>query len=378
MTDTGEKGSKPPLDFPELESEGGAASADEFANVPSPRGRHPAVALAAAALAAFLIYQIHADLLFALSHSGARDIGDARALATMPLDKLPLNQYVRLSGMADRESGVIIDTAGSWQLTQFFRLLGTRSRVFVRRVPDPIPVELAEKDVFVGRLVRFRDLSYAAAIRKHFASHVSATHFFTPSLVRDRVAATNGGPVVISDMLGERVSLAPTDELSIDVARPADMVVELPRRKYPDRKAASAAVEQQGGKVLDEVAKAADGKNVALVVTFPEDKRDPAMHALSELDEQVRFRPAPATHAVRISELTADEDGLRVQTAGKAEVLPLARILAIRTLASVQIPADAVLLREGERPRDHYKDLVVAAFLLGFAVVNLLALRARA
>ena len=43
----------------------------------------------------------------------------------------------------------------------------------------------------------------------------------------------------------------------------------------------------------------------------------------------------------------------------------------------MQIPDDALLLLEGEKPRDHLKVLIVAAFLLGFAVVNLLAMRAR-
>jgi hypothetical protein len=372
-----ETGSKPPLDFPELESGWGSAPADEFAHVPSNRRRHPAIALAAAALAAFLIYQIHGDVLFAISHSDAHDIGDARALASAPIDKLPLNQFVRVSGMADRESGVVIDTAGSWQFTQFFRLLGTRSRVFVSRVPDPIPVEQAERDVFVGRLVRFRDLSFQAAIRKHFANRVSATHFFAPSAVRDKVAASNGGPVVLADMLGEQVSLAPTDELSIDVARPSDMAVELPRTKYPDVAAACTAVEQVGGKVLDEVVKSSDSRSIALAVTFPEERRDLGMHALSELDEHVRFRPLRGTHVVPISGLAAGKDGLRVQTAGESKELPSAQILAISTQASVQIPDDALLLREGERPRDHLKSLIVAAFLLGFAVVNLLALRAR-
>ena len=377
MTETGEKGPQPPLDFPELESGGGASPADEFAHIPSSRRRHPAIALAATALAVFLIYQIHDDLLFAISHSDVRDIGDARSVASTPVDKLPINQYVRVSGMADRESGVIIDTAGSWQFTQFFRVLGTRSRVFVSRVPDPIPVEQAEKDVFVGRLVRFGDLSFAAAIRKHFANRVSATHFFAPSALRDKVATTNGGPVVLADMLGEQVSLAPTDEVSIAVARPADMVVDLPRSKVPDAAAARAVVEQQGGKVLDEVVKASDASSIALVVTFAEDKRDLAMHALSELDEHVRFRPVRATHTVPISGLAATKDGVRVQTASESKELPLGQILAISTQATVQIPDDALLVLEGSRPRDHLKVLIVAAFLLGFAVVNLLAMRAR-
>jgi len=377
VTETDEKGSQPPLDFPELESGGGGMPADEFAHVPSSRRRHPAIALAAAALAAFLIYQIHDDLLFAISHSSPSDIGDARTLATAPVGKLPINQYVRLSGMADRESGVVIDTAGSWKFTQFFRLLGTRSRVFVSRVPDPIPVEQAEKDVFVGRLVQFRDLSFQAAIRKHFANRVSATHFFVPAAVRDRVAASNGGPVVLADMLGEQVSLAPTDELSIDVARPADMAVELPRTKTPDMPAARAMVEQHGGKVLDEVVKSSDPKAIALVVTFPEEKRDLGMHALSELDEHVRFRPVRKTFAIPISGLASGKDSLRIQTTGESKELPLSQVLAISTQATVQIPDDALLLLEGERPRDHLKVLIIAAFLFGFAVVNLLAMRAR-
>jgi hypothetical protein len=249
--------------------------------------------------------------------------------------------------------------------------------MFVSRVPDPIPVEQAEKDVFVGRLVRFRDLSFQAAIRKHFANRVSATHFFAPVAVRDRVATSNGGPVVLADMLGEQVSLAPTDELSIDVARPADMVVELPRTKAPDVAAARMVVEQRGGKVLNEVAKSSDPRSIALIITFPEEKRDQGMHALSELDEHVRFRPVRGTYVVPITGLAAVTDGLRVQTALESKELPLGQILAISTQSTVQIPDDALLLREGERPRDHLKVVIVAAFLLAFAAVNLLAMRSR-
>ena len=374
MTETGEK---PPLDFPELESVGAGVPADEFANIRSPRRRHPALALGAAALAAFLLYQIHDDIFFALSRSEARDLGDARALAATPMDKLPINQYVRLAGVADRESGVIIDTAGSWQFTQFFRLLGTKSRVFLNRVADPIPVEQAEKDVFVGRLIRFRDLSFQAAIRKHFAARVTATHFFAPALVREQVAAAKGGPVLLADMTGEQVSLAPNDQLSIDVSRPADVQVEMPRTKYADVAAARAAIEQRGGKILDELAKPSDPKSVALVVTIAEEGRDQIMNAISELDPKVRFVPVRATHATRIADLGASEDGLIVKAGGENTALPQARIMAVRTLAPVHIPDDALLLREGDRPRDHLKVLVAAAFLLGFALINLLALRAR-
>jgi len=375
VTDTGEK---PPVDFPELESGDGGAPADEFANVPSPRRRHPAIAVGAAVLAGFLLYQIHDDLFFAFSHSEAKDLGDARTLATKATNELPINEYVRLSGMADRESGVVIDTAGSWRFTQFFRLLGTKSRIFVTRVPDPIPVEQAERDVFVGRLVRFRDLSFEEAIRKHFASRISATHFFTPTIVREKVAASKGGPVTLADLMGEQVSLAPNDELAIDVSRPTDVQVELPKSKWADAAAARVTLEQQGCTILDEPSKPSDSKCVALVVTFPEETRDKVMHAVSELDMRIRFIPVRTTYTARVADIQATEDGLIVKTAGEEKTLPLTRILAIRTQANVRIPDDALLLREGERPRDHFKIIIVAAFLLGFAVVNLWSLRMRA
>jgi hypothetical protein len=374
VTDPGEK---PPVDFPELESGGGGMPADEFANVPSPRRRHPAIALGAVALAGFLLYQIHDDLFYALSHSEARELGDARALAALPASQVPSNEYVRLTGMADRESGVILDTAGAWQFTQFFRLLGTQSRVFVNRVPNPIPVELAERDVFVGRLVRFSDLSFQAAIRKHFASRVSATHFFAPAAVRQQVASSQGGPVKLADLMGEAVELSPNDELAIDVSRPADMQIELPRSRWRDAVAARAALEAQGARVMDEPAAPMDKKNVALVVSFPAELRDKAMHAISELDPEIRFQPVRTTVRARVADILAGEDGLRVKAAGAEQGLPLSRILAVRTLANVQIPGDAWLLREGERPRDHLMTIIVAAVLLGFALVNLLSLRTR-
>jgi len=372
-----ETGSKPPLDFPELESGGPGAPADEFANIPSSRRRHPVVAVAAAVLAAFLVYQIHEDLFFALSHRSPTDLGDARSLAEKPLSDVPLNQMVRLNGMADRESGVTIDTAGSWQFKQFFRLLGTRSRVFVSRVPDPIPVEQAEKDVFVGRLLRFRDLSFADAIRKHFASRVMAMHFFSPAAVKDKLSSTAGGPVLMTDLLGEKVSLSASDELFIDVSRPADVQVDLPRSKFHDVAAARAAVEGKGATVLDDTIKPGDDKSLSLVITFPAEKRDQVMSAIADLDPHVRYRPLRTTYPAKVADLAAAKDVLVLKLGGDSKELGLDQILAIRTSATVQIPDDALILREGDRPDEHYKSIVVAVFLLGFALLNLSALRTR-
>ena len=102
------------------------------------------------------------------------------------------------------------------------------------------------------------------------------------------------------------------------------------------------------------------------------------MSAISDLDMHIRYRPVRTTYSVKVSDLAAGKVGLLVKVGGEGKELPLEQILAIRTLARVQIPDDALILREGDRPREHFKTIMVAAFLLAFAMLNLLALRRRA
>jgi hypothetical protein len=354
------------------------AGQDEFAGIRSSSRRHPVIALATAALACFLVFQIKDDVRYALSPSVVQELGDARAIGTAKLESLPLNRTVRLAGHADRESAVVLDTQGAWNFMQFFRLLGTNNRIFVRRAADPLPAELAAHDVFVGRLMRFSDLSFQAAIRRYFAGHVSATHFFAPAVVRTALAESSGGSRTITDLLGDRVPLAVNDELVIDVDRPDQIRVAFPRERFADQAAARAAVEQQGGQVIEAPGEALDPKSLELVVTFPPDRRDQALQALGEMDRRLRIRPAHATHKARVADLTAIADAIVAKTAGaEPQTFAIDQIQGIGTVAPVQIPDDALILFEGERPSEHVKTLIIAVLLLGFALANLLALRRR-
>ena len=377
MTDE-TKPTPPPAEGPVPDGLAVPAGQDEFAGIPSSRGRHPAIALGTAALACFLIFQIRSDLRYALSPGPAQDLGDARRLATAKPEAWPVNRYVRVAGHADRESAVVLDTQGSWHFTQFFRLLGTNNRIFVRRAADPLPAELAAHDVFVGRLMRFSDLSFQEAIRRHFVGHVSATHFFAPADVKVALAQASGGALALTDLLGDRVPLAANDELVIDMDRPGQMRIEFRRERFPDRDKARAAVEQQGGQVVEAPGDTVDPKRLALVVAFPPERRDLALQALGDMDRELHIQPARITHKARVADLGATAEAIVAKSAGaEPQVFPVAQIQGIGTLAAVQIPDDALILFEGERPRDHLKSLVIAAFLLGFAVINLLALRRR-
>jgi len=134
-----------------------------------------------------------------------QDLGDARAISVAKLESLPINRTVRWRATPIVRAPWCL-TAGAWNFMQFFRLLGTNNRIFVRRAADPLPAELAAHDVFVGRLMRFSDLSYQEAIRRYFAGHVSATHLFAPAEVRSALAAASGGSLTITDLLGDRVT----------------------------------------------------------------------------------------------------------------------------------------------------------------------------
>jgi hypothetical protein len=344
---------------------------DEFAGIPSRPSRHPAIAAAAVALAGFLIFQIRDDVKYALSPTVPIELGDVRsALAS---SGLPSNRYVRLAGHADRESALVLDAQGAWNFNQFFRLLGTDDRVFVERAPDPLPVELADHDAFTGRLVPFHDLSFQESIRRHFSAHVSATHFFAPAALE--AVLGKGGPVALTDRLGQKVTLAPDDLLSIDTARAGDLRVELPGNRYPELARAKAAVAAQGGEVLS--GETTDTRRQAVIARFPEAGRAAAMAALSDLDRSVRIEPARTTTRVRLADLRVSPEGLVARTPAGEITLPRAEIQTMRSISPVRIPDGAWLLTEGDRPRDHLRSVVIAIFLVGFAMFNLLALKPR-
>jgi hypothetical protein len=372
VNDPGDKSASAPA----ATSAGPAAPAvDEFAHIKR-RARPPFVALAAALLAILLAIKLREDVTYTLSPAAPQDLGDARALAGKPLGELPLNRYVRLAGPPDHESAVILDTQGSWKFGQLFRLRGTGGRVYVRRDEDPLPVARAERDVFTGRLLRFKDLSFADSIAKHFATHVTGTHFFRPA---DLAAALDAKPVVLTDLSGQRVTLAPGEKLTLDVVRPDELCIELPRKKHGTEALARKAVEAEGGRVSHVAPPTPGDDRAGFVVTasFPAEGRERALSRLGDLDEQVNIRPARDSLDATVADLARSPEGLAltVRRAGGTTTVPLAAIASARTLAPVAVPDDAVLLIEDERPRDQTKTLVVLGFLIAFATANLLALR---
>jgi hypothetical protein len=342
------------------------------------------VALGAAALAIFLAVRIRHDVRYALSSSTPRDLGPAEVLARGDAAALPVNQYVQVSGRPDRASGVILDTQGSWEFRQLFRLSGTDSRVFVRRQGDPLPVALAEKPRYTGRLIPFSDLSFFESIREHFAARVSGTHFFEPARLAGALEGGGAAPgaLTVPDRTGGQVKLGPGDELVIERERPGRFRVELPRDRFPGLAQAKETLEAKGATVVAEVPGVdprAARDRLVVEVEIPAAAREPILSALGDLDRRVRLRPARQRDVARLRELST-HPGLLVitRTGAPAVELPLGEIVSLRTEAPVVIPKDALILLEGERPRDQLPKLVILAFLVAFTAVSAMGLRRRA
>lgn len=372
-----------------------AAAVDEFAHIPRRRSRHPLITLAGVLLAFFLVFYGRRDLRFAFSSGDPLELGNAATVfsnskATAGLE----NRYVRVAGTPDRESALELDTKGSWVFSQLFRVLGTGDRLFVHRTQNPLPAERAEADVFEGRLIRVEDLPYADAIRNYFSRHVTATHYFAPDAFVKAVAArAPGAMVTLADRGGDPTSLAAEEALAIEVSRPDEVQIGLPRARLATEDAARAAIVARGGEVV-----AAKGlvqtpppqgagassllasapeppARWTFVVKFPAARRQAALDELGDLDRTVEIRDARETIATHTGELAVDGGALVVRRPGAAERrLAAADVAAVHTMAPVVIPADAYLLVEGDRPRDHLSSILIALVLITFGAFNIVAL----
>jgi len=372
-----------------------AGAVDEFAHIKRRRSRHPVVTIAGALLAFFLVFYGRRDLGYALSSSQPVELGSAARLYAAGKSVADLdNRYVRIAGTPDRESALELDTKGSWVFSQLFRVLGTGDRLFVHRTENPLPAARAETDEFEGRLIRIDELPYADAIRAYFARHVSATHYFAiDAAIKGLGGRTAGKPLAIVDRGGDAVTLSGDEALAVEVSRPDEVQIGLPRARFATEDAARAALTTRGGDVVatrglvQAPAPASAGASNLLanpvapparwtfVVRFPAARRQAALDELGDLDRAVEIRDARETITVHAGELAAEDGALVVRAPGVPERrLAAADVAAVHTMAPVVIPEGAHILIESDRPRDHTGSIVISLVLVVFGVFNLVAL----
>jgi hypothetical protein len=401
-------------------------SVDEFAGIePARRMRSPIVAALAALVAAYLLFHLRTDLAYWIHESSPIELGEARAVVGgLP----PPNHYVSVSGMPDRASAALLDTRGRDEFRQFFRLLGTGSRLLVLRTFGSVPNARTLADRFAGRLVRFRDLSFGDSIAAWFRARQAVAHFLPPDGLR-------GHPAQVNDLAGDPVRLTPETRLSIDFSFPDQYLITLPRERYASAAAAETALRQVGLADLGPAPSPVslpDPTSYYLYVGRPRaEMRDPVLHALGELRPPATVVADPvdpawlwvaipkavypqgveqANRALAVmgfaaglppllyhGRVTAAErdhvlerlSGLdrRILVVPRAETREItygkldpqtfgaARVDRVKVVEPLVIPEGAFVIVEGDAPRSYWYVPILAALLTAFFVFNLFALR---
>ena len=192
---------------------------DEFAHIPGRGNRPPILALMAVALAVFLAVRLRHDVRYAFSSAVPTDLGQARSLAGQPLDALPLNRYV---GCRARPNG---RAPSSWTPAA--------------RGSSPSSSGCAKPGAGCSSSAR---RSVAGVAGRAGSLHRPVVAVFGPVVRRVHLASLRQrrgrhpvfparGPVARPD----RADLPPSAKLFVDVLRPGQYQVQLPRLRFADR-----------------------------------------------------------------------------------------------------------------------------------------------
>ncbi len=290
-----------------------------------------------------------------------------RPRAVSGLDE-PLRARARHARPRERAE---LDTKGSWVFTQFFRILGTGDRLFVHRRENPLPASRAEDDAFEGRLIRFADLSFATSIRS-YSPRTSAPRTSSPPTRCARARRSASRRADLGRRYERRSGVAGGARRSADRRRRARAdAIALPRDKFVTDAAARAAIERAAARCWARSARSRPSprrrpprrarcrpaepvQRWSFVVQFPPNAAQAALDssATSTTSRDPRRAPDARGQLEDVSRSGRRPWRLRA-SAGPARARAPAdppTIAAIRTLAAVQIPADAWLLIESDRP----------------------------
>ena len=343
-----------------------AEGEDEFAGIEPYRPRRsPILAAAVILISGYLLFHLRHDIAYALQSRTPTPITDVRATfragATVKDDS-----YVSARAVPDRATAVMLDAKGKDEFIPFVRVMGTGSRLLVAQRRGLRPVGDVYDDVYAGRLMRLRDVSYADTVRDHFAKRIAATQFFP---VADVCARLGQVPARLLAVSGDEVPFDAARTMGVDVTFRGDYVVTLPRERFPNEADGRGTLEQAGA----EIKEAAETKTeLKFVAHVPDERRDAIMEQLRKLDVRSDVQLRKATYQTPWGQLAAGDGALRLPAApGQA---PCAWATSFKTFDQLHIPAGAFVLVEGERPQDLWYVPVFAILLILFIAWNALAL----
>jgi hypothetical protein len=276
---------------------------------------------------------------------------------------------------------------------QVFRLLGTGTRLFIAAPASPKP---PFRDHWAGRLRRFDDLAYADALRGSW-QQTQVLRAVDLSKLRALPAGALPSPLKTSDRAGEALQVGDKQDLLIDVLFEDDVRVLLLKDKFPSEGDARHEVERLGlahgpgvetkdgyGYVLrlppkgperQKILAQIDAQSIWLwhrietyrvpataVQVMPAGLSLPGPDALPQpvryMEELVTAEAAPPTPRQLVPQKEP------------STVLLWDQVQAVQVSEPLSVPADALLLVDGETPHEAVWTLPLSVLLLLFMGFN--------
>jgi hypothetical protein len=261
--------------------------------------------------------------------------------------------------MPDYRNALVFEPKGDQYRRAFFRLLGTGNRLLVRA--DQTSTRHALGGPIVGRLRRFDELSYAEQVRGYFAERVKATRWLDRDAFRTALAAGRLAPE-LRDRAGEPIAMAATTPITVVVAEPNTVAVQLPKDKF--------AVEEDAAHELARLgAPARFRRETKEGFVYSVDVSGQSRDAYLQKLEERGFRFQADREEVRAPLADFAVAAAPSLTVG-GRPIPWSAVESLQVEAPIAIPHDAWIIVENELPEDFRWTLVVDGLLAVFVVFN--------
>lgn len=348
-----------PIPFPD--GSGEPDDGDEFARIPPPPlRRSPLVALAVLAVGAVLLAHLAPDTRYALRSETPIELGEARRIA---FARLQDNTFVAVSGLPDYRNALLFEPKGDNYRRAFYRLLGTGDRLLVRADETATRHDLGERTV--GRLRRFEALPWADQVRDYYAKQVKASRELDVQALRRALVAKQQNPSV-TDRAGEPVVLRSSNELTVVARAPGAVLAILSKDKFPVEEDARHELSRLLGRPVAAGADAKEGYVYHVDAGADPRARDALLEKLERAG--IAFRADRPTFRARFDALGGD-DGALLLDGGRTRI-PWSDVESVQLAAPVEIPADAWIVVENERPHDFAWAPPLVALLVLFMAFN--------
>ena len=375
--------------FTDKDGAGEEQADPELMRLPRRRGRHPVIAVLVVLLSGYLMYFVRADLIYFLQSSTPQDLGQVGDRAAT--QNWPDNRYVKLSGAPDRKHSLLLEGRVSGQ-ERLFRLLQSKSRVYVRKERRYGSDDREVTTVHTGRMVRFAEQPYFPAVSAYYAKTRTSAHDLDFDTLRKGLQ-NPGKEVVVKDRDGLLGKFDADRQVWINVTYPGEWIIQFAQSAYASPEDAEKLVTAIG------IPWSRDASRSKMywrfVVHFPDSELTSLVKRFSEPALRAGVVRRQISYVARWDQLKIENDALIINAADAtfpvrytattdktklAATRPMppkiakAAIRYVTVSSRFEIPADAMLILDDDKPENYWYYSILYAVLLVFLLFNLYAL----